>query len=168
MRSLPQKQIALLLILFLATIPYGCTKTKPPVTENETESTSSQQSSHASEPIPKQEPEMNLNELEISPQTVKKMLDEKQDFVLIDCREQDEYDLVHIDPSQLVPLSLLEEKAPQIGHLKQKQLVVYCHHGRRSMMATKWLLEHGFTNVKSMAGGIDRWSEEIDPNLKRY
>ena len=108
------------------------------------------------------------NQLEISPQDVKKKLDQKEDFVLIDCREQDEYNLVRIEHSRLVPMSELEQKADELKDLQDKEIVVYCHHGRRSMMVTQWMLEHGFTNVKSMAGGIDRWSEEIDPKLQRY
>jgi len=121
-----------------------------------------------SPPPQKTKPMPPENSLEISPQDVKKKLEQKEDFVLIDCREQDEFDLVHIDHSRLVPMSELEQKAGELKDLKQKEIIVYCHHGRRSMMVTKWMFEHGFTNVKSMAGGIDRWSEEIDPKLQRY
>ncbi len=110
----------------------------------------------------------HLDRLEISPQDVKTKLDQKEDFVLLDCREQNEYDLVHIAPSRLVPMSELEQKVDELKDLQEKEIVVYCHHGRRSMMVTRWMLEHGFAHVKSMAGGIDRWSEEIDPALQRY
>ncbi len=108
------------------------------------------------------------NPLETSPQEVKNRLDRKDDFVLLDCREQGEYDLVHIENSRLLPMSELETRVGELGDLKEKEIVVYCHHGRRSMMVTTWMLAHGFSHVKSMAGGIDRWSEEIDPSLQRY
>ncbi len=108
------------------------------------------------------------NPLETSPQEVKNRLDQKDDFILLDCREQGEYDLVHIENSRLLPMSELETRVGELGDLKEKEIVVYCHHGRRSMMVTKWMLDQGFSHVKSMAGGIDRWSEEIDPNLQRY
>lgn len=108
------------------------------------------------------------NPLETSPQEVKNRLDRQENFILLDCREQEEYDLVHIDHSRLLPMSELEKRVGELSDLKDREIVVYCHHGRRSMMVTKWMLKHGFAHVKSMAGGIDRWSEEMDPNMQRY
>ncbi len=49
-----------------------------------------------------------------------------------------------------------------------KPIVVYCHHGIRSMHAALYLRSHGFTDVKSLRGGIERWATEIDPTLARY
>jgi rhodanese-related sulfurtransferase len=46
--------------------------------------------------------------------------------------------------------------------------VVHCHHGGRSLRVAHWLREQGFANAQSMAGGIDRWSQEIDPSVPRY
>ncbi len=157
----------LLQFLIVVTILAGCSikpESSIPSEGSRHDLTHNQQQtiSQESKPMPLETP------LEISPQDVKQKLDRKEDFVLIDCREQNEYDLVHIDHSRLVPMSELEQKAGELEDLKDKEIVVYCHHGRRSMMVTKWMLENGFTNVKSMAGGIDRWSEEIDSELQRY
>lgn len=108
------------------------------------------------------------NTLEISPQDVKQKIDQKVEFVLLDCREQNEFDLVHIEPSRLLAMSELEQRAGELADLKEKQIIVYCHHGRRSMMVTNWLLSNGFADVKSMAGGIDLWALEIETGMTRY
>jgi rhodanese-related sulfurtransferase len=46
--------------------------------------------------------------------------------------------------------------------------VVYCHHGMRSAAAADWLREQGFTRVRNLTGGIDRWSLDVDPATRRY
>ncbi len=51
---------------------------------------------------------------------------------------------------------------------KDTPIVTYCHHGIRSLEAASYLIGHGFTNVLSLAGGIDAWVEEIDSSLRRY
>ena len=61
-----------------------------------------------------------------------------------------------------MPLGQLEERA------RQAPLIVYCHHGVRSLNAVQWLREQGIENCQSMSGGIDRWSCEIDPSVARY
>jgi adenylyltransferase/sulfurtransferase len=52
--------------------------------------------------------------------------------------------------------------------MKDKPMVIYCHHGMRSLHATRWLRQHGRQNVFSLAGGIQRWSDEIDPQVPTY
>ncbi|MEZ6116128.1 MAG: rhodanese-like domain-containing protein [Pirellulaceae bacterium] len=47
-------------------------------------------------------------------------------------------------------------------------IVVHCHHGGRSLRVTEWLLAQGFPNVQNMTGGIDAWSEQIDPTVPKY
>ncbi|MBL4884052.1 MAG: rhodanese-like domain-containing protein [Planctomycetaceae bacterium] len=108
------------------------------------------------------------NPLEVDLQTVKQKLDQNEDFVLLDCREQDEFDLVHIHQAQLLPMSLIEQKVSELDGQQDKEIIVYCHHGSRSLMVTKWLLGNGFNQVKSMAGGIDLWAEQIDSEMTRY
>ena len=110
-------------------------------------------------------PMSSLNPLEIAPQDVKQKLDKQENFVLLDCREQDEFDLVHIEQARLLPLSELEQRASE---LENQETIVYCHHGARSMRVTRWLLNNGFSDVKSMAGGIDLWAEQIDSEMTRY
>src|ERR1700731_2167680 len=106
--------------------------------------------------------------LEIDCKSVKAKLDAKADFLLVDCREVDEYQKVHIDKAKLVPMSVIQDRVNELQPYKQKEIVVHCHHGGRSLKVTPWLRSQGFANVKSMAGGIDQWAVEIDPKLARY
>jgi adenylyltransferase/sulfurtransferase len=86
---------------------------------------------------------------------------------LIDCREQDEWDICHIEGAELMPLSNFVEAAGKLTD-KDAHLVVYCHHGMRSLRATHWLRQQGFANTQSMSGGIDAWADMIEPEMRRY
>jgi len=90
------------------------------------------------------------------------------DFLLLDCREQNEYDVAHIDGATLLPMSQLMARAAEIEPHKQRHIVVHCHHGGRSLKVAHWLRQQGFTQVQNMAGGIDAWSERIDPQVPKY
>ncbi|MCI0362636.1 MAG: hypothetical protein L0Y44_05460 [Phycisphaerales bacterium] len=105
---------------------------------------------------------------EVSPQQVQELRARGADFVLLDCRTPDEHDLAAIEGDRLVPMLDLDLHLPELGDLKERPIVVYCHTGRRSLTVTAVLREHGFKDVRSMAGGIERWSLEIDPNVPRY
>jgi adenylyltransferase/sulfurtransferase len=88
------------------------------------------------------------------------------DFQLVDCREPDEWALCRIEGATLIPLSRFAELAP--SHLAtDRPIVVYCHHGMRSLRATHWLRHKGF-QAWSLAGGIDAWSDVVDPLVPRY
>ena len=87
---------------------------------------------------------------------------------LIDCREQDEWDICHIKGAELIPLTRFAEEATARLHDPAQHLIVYCHHGMRSLRATNWLRQKGFTATQSMAGGIAAWSDEVDPEMPRY
>lgn len=106
--------------------------------------------------------------LEIDCVSVKAKLDSKADFLLLDCREADEYQKVHIDKAKLVPMSVIQDRVAELEPYKQREVVVHCHHGGRSLKVTQWLRGQGFADVKSMAGGIDQWAVDIDPKLARY
>lgn len=106
--------------------------------------------------------------LEIVPAEVKKMLDGGVDFVLLDCREPDEHATVHIKQATLLPMSELPDRLNELTPHRERQIVVHCHHGGRSLRVTRWLREQAFPRVQSMAGGIDQWAVEIDPTLPRY
>lgn len=106
--------------------------------------------------------------LEIDCKSVKAKLDAKADFLLVDCRENDEYQKVHIDRAKLIPMSVIQDKIGELEPHKQREIVVYCHHGGRSLKVTHWLRSQGFLNVKSMAGGVDQWAVDIDSKLPRY
>lgn len=87
-------------------------------------------------------------------------------LVIIDVREQWEYDIAHLAGSVLIPLSTLPER---VGTLDPSQrYAMLCHHGMRSEMAGNWLTQHGFAQLINITGGIDAWSVEVDPSLPRY
>ncbi len=106
--------------------------------------------------------------LEITPQEVAQLLSEGEDFLFMDCRKPEERETAQIQGTTLIPMQDLELHLPELARSKSQRIIVHCHKGRRSMTVTLMLLDHGFTNVRSMAGGIDRWSEEIDPAVPKY
>ena len=106
--------------------------------------------------------------LEIDCRSVKAKLDQKSDFLLLDCREKTEYDTVHIAEATLLPMSEMQTRIAELEAHKNKEIVVHCHHGGRSLRVTNWLRQQGYANVKSMAGGIDEWATAIDTSLPRY
>jgi len=107
--------------------------------------------------------------LEITPQDVQRRLHTGEKLALIDVREPHEFQLARIAGAELIPmravpaeLSRLDERA------EDAPLIVFCHHGVRSLNVVHWLREQGLGACQSMAGGIDRWSLEIDPGVPRY
>ena len=121
--------------------------------------------------IPQAAEEVSADEdLEITPETVKQMLDSGRNFKLIDVRGQGEYEICRINGSTLIPLDIIEERNIDKlnGLQKSDEIVLHCKAGVRSMKAAKALIDLGFTNVKSMRGGIEEWSEKIDPSVPRY
>ncbi|HAX45948.1 MAG TPA: molybdopterin-synthase adenylyltransferase MoeB [Nitrospinaceae bacterium] len=108
--------------------------------------------------------------LEIPVEEVKLKLDGSEKFTLVDVREPSEYDICRIDGSVLIPLGKIEEMKPQnLNGLSQNdEIILHCKAGVRSLKAVKALKKIGFENVKSMAGGIEEWSEKIDPSVPRY
>ncbi len=106
--------------------------------------------------------------MEVDCKTVKAKLDAGEGFVFIDCREQNEYDLVKIEGTILIPMSEIPERISELQQHKDSEVIVHCHHGGRSLNVANWLKAQGFQNPLSMAGGIDVWAQEIDPSLPRY
>ena len=93
-------------------------------------------------------------------------MDEEQDFVLLDVREQHEYKMAHIEGTKLIPIGQIPHRVAELN--PYDEIVVYCHHGIRSLDAIYLLQQIGFKRVSSLVGGIDRWSREIDPNINQY
>jgi adenylyltransferase/sulfurtransferase len=108
--------------------------------------------------------------LEIPAEEVKLKLDGSGKFTLVDVREPSEYDICRIDGSVLIPLGLIEEMKPKnLNGLSQNdEIILHCKAGVRSLKAVKALKKMGFENVKSMAGGIEAWSDNIDPSVPKY
>jgi rhodanese-related sulfurtransferase len=107
-----------------------------------------------------------MDELEIKPADVKERLDRGESLVLVDVREQWEYDVCRIEGARLVPLGSLAASLNTLPDVDE--VICYCHHGMRSLDAATWLRFQGFAKAKSLAGGIERWSVEIDPRVPRY
>ena len=103
---------------------------------------------------------------EISPQALKQKLNANESVLLLDVREQSEYDIVHLEDAQLIPLNTLPHHIDSLP--SDQEIIVYCHHGQRSLYAVAYLQQNGFTDAKNLIGGIDQWATEIDPNLPRY
>ncbi len=106
--------------------------------------------------------------LEITCQEVHEKRSREEPFLLLDCREQDEFDLVRIEGACLLPMSELAERVSELESRRGEEIVVYCHHGGRSLRVARWLQGQGYADVKSMAGGIDEWATLIEPTLPRY
>lgn len=111
-----------------------------------------------------------LNDLpsEVDVHFVKSLIDQGGKFLLLDCRESDEYALVRIEGSQLIPMSEIVSRVEELRDHADQRIVVHCHHGGRSHQVTQWLRQQGFAGAQNMAGGIDAWAVEVDPRLARY
>jgi rhodanese-related sulfurtransferase len=106
--------------------------------------------------------------IEISITEVKGLQDSGADFLLIDCREPDEYAIVAIKGAELMPMSTLAERVGELAGNEERRVVVHCHKGGRSFRVANWLRQQGFARAQSMAGGIDQWAVEIEPGMPRY
>ena len=106
--------------------------------------------------------------LQISPIELAAKLDSDNPPHLLDVREPEEHQHVALPNSTLVPLGQLAHRMDEIEHWKHEEVVVYCHHGIRSLNAISQLKHFGFTKLRNLAGGIDRWTNEVDPALPRY
>ena len=104
-------------------------------------------------------------DLEISPQEVKNKIDNKEDFIFLDVREESEYKTSHIKGTILVPIGELDERLSEMDN--KKEVIAHCHHGYRSMQAAMFLRRLGY-KAKSMKGGIALWSKEIDKTVPLY
>lgn len=104
--------------------------------------------------------------MQISPPEVAEALRGEVPPKLIDVRSREEHEAVHLPDS----IFLTQELMQQIFGTWDKEcaMVLYCHHGDRSLDLAAYFIGHGFPNVKSMEGGIDAWSCQVDASLPRY
>ena len=107
-----------------------------------------------------------MDNLEITPADVKARLDQGEKLVLIDVREPWEYALCRIEGAKHVPLGSLAASLETLPDVDE--VICYCHRGMRSLDAAAWLRFQGIERAKSLAGGIERWSLEVDPKVPRY
>jgi len=102
----------------------------------------------------------------ISAQELKRKLDAHEAFELIDVREPFEYEIARIDGAKLIPLAEIGERTEELQ--REQPIVVHCHSGERSAQAVRLLQQRGFSNVYNLEGGIDAWSDQIDPSVPKY
>lgn len=102
----------------------------------------------------------------ISARELKRKMDAREAFELIDVREPFEFEIARIHGAKLIPLGEIAERADELH--REHAIVVHCHSGGRSTEAVRLLQQRGFTNVYNLEGGIDAWSDEIDPSVPKY
>ena len=107
-----------------------------------------------------------MTDLEITPRQVKDRLDRGEKLFLVDVREPHEHALCRIEGAVLIPMGTIPANLQKLD--ADEDVICFCHHGMRSLDVANWLRHQGVPSAKSMAGGIDRWSTEIDPTVPRY
>ena len=86
---------------------------------------------------------------------------------MIDVREPEEHAICHIEGATLIPMRSIPEHVRELEDTGAR-IVLFCHHGVRSLSVADWLRRQGLENCQSMAGGIDLWSREVDSSVPRY
>ena len=102
----------------------------------------------------------------IMPRHLKEMMNGGKPFVLLDVREEWEYQMVHLEGAISIPFGELLKRFREIK--PGSEVIIYCHRGMRSLDAAFLLQQLGFKSVKRLLGGIDRWAQEIDTRVLRY
>jgi molybdopterin/thiamine biosynthesis adenylyltransferase/rhodanese-related sulfurtransferase len=102
----------------------------------------------------------------IAPEELKRRLASGDDLTLVDVREPQEYDIVRLPGAILMPLGELERRLSELD--PSRELVVYCHKGIRSVRAVAYMRHVGLSRARNLVGGIDEWTDKVDPSLPRY
>jgi sulfur-carrier protein adenylyltransferase/sulfurtransferase len=102
----------------------------------------------------------------MSAHELKRKMDAHEPFELIDVRETFEYEIARIDGAKLMPLGEIAERVDELQ--REQPIVVHCHSGGRSAEAVRMLQQRGFANVYNLEGGIDAWSDQVDPSVPKY
>ena len=104
---------------------------------------------------------------EITPEETKALVERHEPFTLLDVRELWEFETARLEGSKLIPMGEIPSRAHEELD-PDDHIVVYCHHGVRSMSVTAWLRQQGFEKAQSMSGGIDAWSRRVDGKVPMY
>jgi rhodanese-related sulfurtransferase len=103
---------------------------------------------------------------EIAPGDLRSKVDRGEQFVLLDVREPEEVAIVRLPGSVHIPMGEVPGRLHELD--PDKETIVYCHHGVRSLRVANFLAQRDFEHVMSLAGGIDAWAVEIEPRMQRY
>jgi len=104
----------------------------------------------------------------VTPSELSQRLEAGDELALLDVREPHEHQFAALPNSVLIPLAEIPARLGELERLRDRETVVYCHHGVRSAHAIGYLRQCGFENLHNLTGGIDRWSLEVDPKTPRY
>ena len=106
--------------------------------------------------------------LEMTPREAAAALGGDDGFILIDCREPFELAMARIEGTLDIPMGEVASRLGEIDADEETPIGVICHSGRRSLQVAVFLQEQGLSGARSVAGGIDLWSVDIDPGVPRY
>jgi rhodanese-related sulfurtransferase len=109
-----------------------------------------------------------MSEFAMSPEDLAELLKSKKPPHLLDVRQPEEHQTAALPNSKLIPLGQIVARAKEIESWKDEDVVVYCHHGVRSLMAIGGLRAMGFKKLHNLSGGIDSWSVKVDSTVPRY
>jgi len=104
--------------------------------------------------------------MQLTAQELKQKIEQNDGAMLLDVREPHEFKYAHIAGSILIPLNQLPARLTELD--KEREIVVICHHGMRSMQAANFLVQSGFQRIGNLKGGIDAWSLDCDSSVRRY
>jgi adenylyltransferase/sulfurtransferase len=102
----------------------------------------------------------------ISARDLRELLAQGRKVTVLDVREPQEWDIATLPGARLIPLGDLPERMNELD--TADDMVVYCHHGMRSARAIGFLRRMGFQKLRNLAGGIDAWAAQVDPEMPRY
>ncbi len=103
---------------------------------------------------------------EIAATELRDRLARGDDLLLVDVREPDEFAIARIEGATLIPLNTIPERMHEFD--SGREIVLHCHKGVRSLRALELLRQSGFQKLKSLRGGIEAWSQDVDPGVPRY
>lgn len=107
-----------------------------------------------------------MSDIQIAPAELKQKLDSGEKPLIVDVREPWEAEICTISGAKLVPLNTVAEN---MGAFEgAAEVILFCHHGMRSLNAAAFLRRQGIDGARSLTGGIERWASEIDPGMTRY
>lgn len=109
---------------------------------------------------------IDVEQVQLSVKEVNQLLQTDSSVVLLDVRGLEEHNKSHITIGQLLTEELGAEILAEWD--KETKMIFYCHHGLRSLQAAYFFIEAGFSHARSMGGGIDAWSQEVDASVPRY
>jgi rhodanese-related sulfurtransferase len=103
---------------------------------------------------------------EIRPQDLKARLDKGEQPVLLDVREPEEVAIVRLPGAVHIPMGEVPGRLHELD--PDKEIIVYCHHGVRSLRVAQFLAQRDFNHVVNLSGGINAWALDVEPGMARY